>query len=86
MSTYVRTCDTCQRVKPSAHAAAPLASLPVPDGCCESISMDFMFGLPKDAHGNMCIVVFADRLSKMAHLTAVPVTTNGERTAMLFID
>uniref|UniRef100_A0AAV1T8D4 Reverse transcriptase domain-containing protein n=1 Tax=Peronospora matthiolae TaxID=2874970 RepID=A0AAV1T8D4_9STRA len=30
VSTYVRTCETCQRVKPSAHAAAPLASLPVP--------------------------------------------------------
>ena len=29
---YVRTYETCQRVKPSAHAAAPLASLPVPTG------------------------------------------------------
>ena len=32
VSTYVRTCETCQRVKPSIHAAAPLASLPVPLG------------------------------------------------------
>ena len=44
VSTYVRTCETCQRVKPSAHAAAPLASLPIPSGCWEFISMDFMFG------------------------------------------
>ena len=30
--TYVRTCETCQRVRHSAHAAAPLASLPDPLG------------------------------------------------------
>ena len=33
VSTYVRTRETCQRVKLSAHSAAPLASLPVPTGC-----------------------------------------------------
>ena len=82
----MRTCETCHRVKPSAHAAALLASLPIPFGCWESISMDFMFGLPKHAHGNKLIVVFADRLSKMDHLVAVPATTDGEGTAMLFID
>ena len=48
--------------------------------------MDFMFGLPKDAQGNTGIVVFVDRLSKMAHLVAVPDTIDGEGTAMLFID
>ena len=45
VSTYVRTCEMCQQVKPSPHAAAPLDSLPVPKGCWESISMDLMFGL-----------------------------------------
>ena len=33
VSSYVRACETCQRVKPSAHATAPLASLPVPTEC-----------------------------------------------------
>ena len=32
LGTYVRTCETCQREKPSAHAAAPLASLPYARG------------------------------------------------------
>ena len=64
VSTYVRTCEMCQRVKSSAHAAAPLASLPVPTGCWESMIMDFVFGLPKDSEGNTGIVVFVDRLSK----------------------
>jgi hypothetical protein len=86
VSTYVRTCETCQRVKPSAHATAPLASLPVPTGCWESMSMDFVFGLPKDSDGNTGIVVFVDRLSKMAHLAAVPDSIDAEGTAKLFID
>jgi hypothetical protein len=73
-------------VKPSPHAAAPLASLPVPSGCWESMSLDFVFGLPKDSEGNTGIVVFVDRLSKMAHLAAVPDTVDGEDTAKLFID
>ncbi|KAL4092832.1 hypothetical protein PRIC1_011823 [Phytophthora ramorum] len=85
-STYVRTCETCQRVKPSPHAAAPLESLPVPSGCWESMRMDFVFGLPKNSDGNTGIVVFVDRLSKMAHLEAVPDTIDGKGTAKLFID
>ncbi|KAG3101110.1 hypothetical protein PI124_g9061 [Phytophthora idaei] len=48
--------------------------------------MDFVFGLPKDKVGNTGIVVFVDRLSKMAHLAAVPDTIDGEGTALLFLD
>ena len=86
VSTYVRMCETCQRVKPSAHAAAPLASLPIPTGCWESMSMDFVFGLPKDPDGDTGIVVFVDRLSKMASLAVVPDSIDAEGTAKMFID
>ena len=40
--------------------------------------MNFVFGLPKDSDGNTGIVVFGDRLSKMAHLAAVPDLIDGE--------
>jgi hypothetical protein len=50
------------------------------------MSLDFVFGLPKDSEGNTGIVVFVDRLSKMAHLAVVPDTVDGEGTAKLFID
>ncbi|GMF43552.1 unnamed protein product [Phytophthora fragariaefolia] len=83
VGTYVRTHETCQRVKPNPHAAAPLASLPVPSGCWQSFSMDFAFGLPPDA-ANTGVVGFVDRLSKMSHLTAEPDTIDGEGTATLF--
>ena len=48
--------------------------------------MDFVFGLPKDYDGDTGIVVFVDRLSKMAHLEAVQDSTDSKGTAMLFID
>ncbi|KAG2895375.1 hypothetical protein PC117_g23273 [Phytophthora cactorum] len=86
VGAYVRTCEACRRTKSSPHAVAPLASLPVPTGCWQPISMDFVFGLPKDKAGNTGIVVFVDRLSKMAHLAVVPDTINGEGTALLFLD
>uniref|UniRef100_A0AAV1UDX9 Integrase catalytic domain-containing protein n=1 Tax=Peronospora matthiolae TaxID=2874970 RepID=A0AAV1UDX9_9STRA len=50
------------------------------------MSMDFVFGLPRDAAGNTRIVVFVDRLSKMAHLAAVPDSIDGDGTAKLFMD
>ena len=43
--------------------------------------MDFVFGLPKDSEGNTGIVVFVDRLSKMAHLAAVLDSIDGEGTS-----
>ncbi|KAG3055450.1 hypothetical protein PI124_g7815 [Phytophthora idaei] len=83
VGTSVRT---CQRTKSSPHAATPLASLPVLTGCWQSISMDSVFGLPKDKAGNTGIVVFVDRLRKMDHLAAAPDTIDGEGTALLFLD
>ena len=39
VGTYVRTRETCHRVKISAHSVLPLDTLPVPTGCRNSISM-----------------------------------------------
>ena len=49
------------------------------------MSMDFLFVLPKDSECNTGIVVFVDRLSKMAHLAAVPDSIDAEGAAKLFI-
>ena len=85
VSTYVRTCETCQRVKPSPHSAAHLASFSFPKGCWKSISMYFVFVLPKDSQSDTGIVVFVDRLSKMAHLAALTDSINVQGAAQLFI-
>uniref|UniRef100_A0AAV1URY1 Uncharacterized protein n=1 Tax=Peronospora matthiolae TaxID=2874970 RepID=A0AAV1URY1_9STRA len=83
---YVRACEVCPRVKSSPSLRAPLQPLPVPAECWESISMDFVFGLPKDARGNTGILVFVDRFSKMVHLVAVPETITASGCACVFID
>uniref|UniRef100_H3H6U5 Integrase catalytic domain-containing protein n=1 Tax=Phytophthora ramorum TaxID=164328 RepID=H3H6U5_PHYRM len=86
VATYVKTCKTCQRVKPAGHASAPLQSLPVPEDCWKSMSLDFVFGLPADAQGNTGVLVFVCRLSKMVHLAPVADSVTGEQTARLFLD
>ena len=48
--TYIRACEVCQRVNPSPSSRPPLQPLPVPAECWQSVSMDFVFGFPEDAH------------------------------------
>jgi hypothetical protein len=83
---YVRTCDVCQRVKPGPHAQAPLQSLPVPNDCWRSVSMDFFFGLPRNDAGHNGVLVFVDRLSKMVHLAPVSDSYSGQDCARVFLD
>ena len=45
-------------------------SLPTLNGPWESISMDYMLGLPSTNHGNDCVFVVVDHFSKMAILIA----------------
>ncbi|POM75827.1 Pol protein [Phytophthora palmivora] len=65
---YAKTCETCQRVKLSNNASAPLQSLPVPADYWKSMSLDFVFGLPADDKGNTGVLVFVCRLNKMIYL------------------
>uniref|UniRef100_H3GEC9 Integrase catalytic domain-containing protein n=1 Tax=Phytophthora ramorum TaxID=164328 RepID=H3GEC9_PHYRM len=83
---YVRACEVCQRVKPAPNSQAPLQSLPTPSECWQSISMDFVFGLPQDNKRRTGIVVFVDRFSKMVQLAAVPAEVAAKQTACLFVD
>ncbi|KAG2768547.1 hypothetical protein PC129_g23611 [Phytophthora cactorum] len=83
---YVRACEVCQRVKPAAFSQTPLQSLSTPSECWQSISMDFVFGLPPDSKRRTGAVVFVDRFSKMHHLAAVPAEVTAVQTARLFVD
>ncbi|KAG2792751.1 hypothetical protein PC113_g23341 [Phytophthora cactorum] len=65
---------------------APLQSLPTPSECWQSISMDFVFGLPPDSKRRTGVVVFVDRFSKMVHLAAVPAEVTAVQTVRLFVD
>jgi hypothetical protein len=83
---WVRSCETCQRVKPAPALRAPLRPLPVPADVWDSVSLDFVFGFPKDSRGRDGIMVFVDRLSKMVHLAAVKQTITAAESAAVFLD
>ncbi|GMF17479.1 unnamed protein product [Phytophthora fragariaefolia] len=84
---WVRTCETCQQVKPSKSSQAPLHhSLPIATEAWRSVSMDFVFALPPDADGRNGVLVFVDRFTKMVHLTPVSDTVTATETAAHFVD
>uniref|UniRef100_A0AAV1UUW9 Integrase catalytic domain-containing protein n=1 Tax=Peronospora matthiolae TaxID=2874970 RepID=A0AAV1UUW9_9STRA len=83
---WVRTCEICQRVKPSPSSQAPLRPLPIAAEAWRSVSMDFIFGLAPDGQDRTGILVFVDRFSKMTHLVPVHATITAAETAVQFID
>ena len=83
---YIRACEVCQRMTTATTSQAPLASLPIPDRCWQSISMDFLYSLPRDSHGCSGIVVFVDRFSKMVHIEPVKSTITSAQAATIFVN
>ncbi|KAL2250185.1 UNVERIFIED_CONTAM: Transposon Tf2-11 polyprotein [Sesamum indicum] len=84
VETYVRTCLICQHDKADHQKKAGLLQpLPFPKRPWESVSMDYISGLPKV--GNLgSIIVVVDRLSKYATFIAAPKHVTAEGTAHLF--
>jgi hypothetical protein len=83
---YIRSCDTSQRVKASTAIRAPLQTLDVPTELWDSVSLDFILGLPKDKRGDDGAVTFTDRCSKSIVLAAVSKHITAADTARLFFD
>ncbi|KAE9025002.1 hypothetical protein PR003_g13141 [Phytophthora rubi] len=80
---WVRTCETCQRAKPSKSSQAPLRPLSIATEAWRSVFMNFIFGLPPGRTG---VLVFVDRFTKMVHLIPVSDTATAAETAAHFID
>jgi hypothetical protein len=67
LQRYIDNCDMCKRIKPIRHAPFGLLKpLQLPTRPWDSISMDFITGLP-EAEGSNTLWVIIDRLTKMAH-------------------
>ncbi|MCO5586044.1 hypothetical protein L7F22_039982 [Adiantum nelumboides] len=83
---YVSKCVVCQKTKyDRGKQPGLLQPLPILDSPWESISMDFIFGLPKSIHGNTRIWTIVDRFSKQAHFKPVKKTIKAHQMATLFI-
>ena len=84
---YVKSCDSCQRIKASQQVPGGLLQpLPIPTGPWEQVSMDFIVQLPKTKAGFDAIVVFVDTFSKMTHFAPTKTTASAPDTARLFFD
>ncbi|MCO5598126.1 hypothetical protein L7F22_052218 [Adiantum nelumboides] len=82
---YVSKCVVCQKMKyDRGKQPGFLQPLPIPDSSWESISMDFIFGLPKSIHGNTGIWTIVDKFSKQAHFIPVKETIKAHQMATLF--
>ena len=65
---YLARCQYCQQVKVEhQHPADLLQPLPVPEWKWETISLDFITGMPKTQKQNDSIMVVIDKLNKSAH-------------------
>ncbi|OJT13242.1 Transposon Tf2-12 polyprotein [Trametes pubescens] len=73
-SLYIPSCDACQCNKGNTRKpAGPLHPLPVPDGRCDSVAIDFIGALPDDGGFN-CIATMTDCLG--SELRFVPCRTD----------
>jgi hypothetical protein len=60
--------------------------LPTPDKPWESISMDYMLGLPSTKQGNYCVFGVVDHFSKMAIMVAWKKNIIEKATTNLFFE
>ncbi|KAL8166903.1 hypothetical protein V2J09_008402 [Rumex salicifolius] len=86
VQNYVRNCSICQQNKYDlATKPGLLQPLPIPVGVWESVSLDFIEGLPP-SFGKHCILVVIDRLSKNAHFLALAHPYTALDVAQLYLD
>ena len=87
VKAYVDGCDMCQRTKPSNQRPAGLLQpLPTPTRRWEQVTMDLIVQLPVTKDGHDAIIVFVDRLSKMALIRPTTTTVTAPEAAAIFFD
>ncbi|RVW50368.1 Transposon Tf2-2 polyprotein [Vitis vinifera] len=85
VEAYVRTCLVCQQDKVEQRQPRGLLEpLPVAERPWDSVTMDFIIGLPK-LEDSGSIIVVVDRFSKYATFIAAPTDCTAEETARLFL-
>ena len=85
VAEYVAKCMVCQKVK-SEHKRPQglLQPLEIPEWKWDSISMDFICGLPRSPKGNNMIWVILDRLTKSAHFIPMKDTWSKKELALAY--
>jgi hypothetical protein len=75
IANYLSKCLECQQVKAEHwHPTRFLQPLPIPEWKWETISMDFIIGLPTSTKHNDAIMLVVDELSKSTHFLPIKLT------------
>jgi len=86
IAEYADRCLTCQRVKAEdQRPVGELRPLEIPSWKWDSISIDFIMGLPLSASKKNDIWVIVDKLTKSAHFLPMHDTWGIERLAQLYV-
>ena len=86
MSEFVFKCLVYQRVKfERKNSSGLLQPLPVPDWKWDSISMDFVVGLPRTQRRNDSIWVIVDRLTKVATFKPMRITWGAKQLVDAYV-
>jgi hypothetical protein len=80
------SCTSCTIAKPTTKKQVLYTHLPTPERPCESISMDYILGIPSTKWGNDYVFVVVDRFSKMVILASWKNNITREVTAKLFFE
>jgi hypothetical protein len=86
VNKYIRSCTSYAIAKPTIKKQGIYSPLPTPERPWESISMDYMSGLPSTNKGNECDFVLVDHFSKMAILVTCKKRITSEDTTKLFFE
>jgi transposase InsO family protein len=82
---FVKVCRVCQQAKPDrSKLPGKLQPLPVPSGAWQTVSIDFVEGLPTSGHAN-CILVVIDSFTKYGHFIALHHPFTALSVAKLFL-
>lgn len=83
---FIARCLVCQKVKfDRQRTPGELQPLPVPEWKWDSVSMDFVVGLPRSKRGNDSIWVIVDRLTKTARFIPVKKTWGAKQLAEAYV-
>jgi hypothetical protein len=83
---YIKSCTACAIAKLTIKKQGLYTPLPTPSRPWESISMDYMLGLPSTRHGNDYVFVVVDRFLKMTIMMACKKNITAEATPKLFFE
>jgi hypothetical protein len=84
VTKYVKGCVMCSTCKSTNRKPGLYSPFPVPSHPWESISMDFVGGLPMTKGGHEYLYVVVDRFNKMCILMPCKKQITAEKTANLF--